>query len=56
MARPVAQRCGEWLSEHILQIISVVGSHPAGVRLKKASHTIGLREKVGVGTASPLKR
>lgn len=56
MARPVAQWCGERLSEHILQIISMVGSHPVGVRLEKASHTIGLREKVGVGTAGPLKR
>ena len=32
----------------------MVGSHPAGVGSGKAAHTVGLREEVGVGTASPI--
>ncbi len=53
---PVPKWCGERLSEHILQVISVVSSHPAGVGPGKAGHTIGLREVVGEGKASPLVR
>ena len=56
VARPVPQRCGERLSEHVLQVISVVGSHPAGVGPTNATHTVGLREEVRVGTASSLVR
>lgn len=43
MAGPVPQWCGERLSEHVLQVISVVGSHPAGVGHDEAAHTVGLR-------------
>lgn len=56
VARPVPQWCGKRLSEHILQVISVVGSHPAGVGPANAAQTVGLRKQVGVGTASPLVR
>lgn len=44
--RPVSQRCGEWLPEDVLKVISVVGSHPARVRLGNATQTVGLREHV----------
>lgn len=39
---PVSQRGGKWLSEDILKVISVVGSHPAGVRLGNTTQTVGL--------------
>ncbi len=56
VARPVSQWCGERLSEHVLQVISVVSPHPAGVGCGNAPHSVGLREEVGVGTASSLVR
>ena len=56
VTRPVCQWCGERLSEHILQVISMVSSHPAGVGSTNASHTIGLREEVGVGAGRSLVR
>lgn len=39
---PVSQRGGKWLSKDILKVISVVGSHPAGVRLGNTTQTVGL--------------
>ena len=56
VAGPVRQWCGERLSEKVLQIISVVGSHPAGVGPGNAAHTAGLREEVGVGPSGSLVR
>lgn len=44
VARPVPQRGAEGLSKHVLEVIGVVGSHPAGVRPGDAAHTVGLRE------------
>ena len=49
MAGPVCQGRCEGLAEHILQVISMVSLHPAGVRLDYPSHAAGLRKEVGVG-------
>lgn len=48
---PVSQGGGKWLSEDILKVISMVGSHPAGVRLGNTTQTIGLWEHVWVGAS-----
>lgn len=42
VARPVAQWCGERLSEDILQVIGMISSHPAGIGPANATHTVGL--------------
>lgn len=42
VAGPVAQWCGERLSEDILQVISMISSHPAGIGSANATHTVGL--------------
>ena len=44
VARPVCQWRAERLSEHVLQVIRMVGSHPAGVGSAYAAHTVGLGE------------
>ena len=54
VAGPVAQGCGEGLPEQVLQVVSMVSTHPAGVGTQQASHAVWLREQVGVGTAGSL--
>ena len=49
---PVRQWSGEWFPEHILQVVRVVRSYPAGVGQHQTPHAVGLGEQVGVCTAT----
>ena len=54
---PVPQWRAEGLPEHILQLVSVVRSHPAGVGQHQTPQAVGLGEQVGVrpaASANPL--
>ena len=53
VARPVAQPTAEGFPKHELQVVSMVCSHPAGVRFSQTAQAVGLWEQVGVGTARP---
>lgn len=48
VTRPVSQRSGEWFSKHILQVVGVVCSHPAGVGFGDTAHSVWLRKDVGI--------
>ena len=50
---PVGRGRGEGLPEHVLQVVSVVRPHPAGVGFPWTHHQAGLREQVGEGAAGP---
>ena len=52
VAGPVPQWRAEGLPEHILQVVSVVCSHPAGVGQHQTPHAVGLGEQVGVRPAA----
>lgn len=49
LSGPVAQRGGEGLPEDVLEVIGVVGPHPAGVE----RHPGGVGEQVAVGLGAP---
>ena len=54
MAGPVAKGSGKRFSKHVLQVISMVSTHPAWVGTQQATHAVRLREQVRVGTAGSL--